>query len=439
MGPRREIVAIAAFAFTAAGLTAVGDYAFGLGDDFDALRLRMAAAFLIAAFILTAWRHVSRDPASDSPSLQAERSNPGSQMTPWIASELALASPDPSSRIRASSAPRDDGNLDGHAATEAPAEPRAAAPLADAAHPRIGDEISACNPIVRTLCDHVDGVVNNTEEVAIAIMTQSRKIDDAMNRLISFLARDPDPPIVEQAQVRLQDNARFLSEYAAARMAAMESARRQLFQLSGLAQRLDGAIQDAAGLSRPNGRLALHAGVEAAWREEADDGFSAASDVRTLSRQADDIGKRLQALRRAIADSLHALDERQGQERRDLSALASASGELEKDMRNLIGRQRSTLSKFLEESQNIAHFTTELNGSIQFQDVARQKLHGVTGVLYQLAEHSTLLATYVKSHGAEGRELDALFDSIVQLREVAAENSKIPHVPGSDCGHLELF
>ncbi len=364
MRPRREIAAIAAFASAAAVLTALSDYAFGFEASPGPASLRMATAFLIATLLLAAWRRLS-------------------------------------------------GVIDGHAALPAAgceqtapalAEGGMEAPLPPAVLTRLGEEISACNPIIHTLCDHVQTVVTNTEDVATNIMTQLRRVDDTITGLISFLrvsSRDKILPIVEQTEIRLHANNQILSDFLANRMAAMEKGRDQLSSIADFAHRQDVIVQGIRKLARQTNMLALNASIEAARVGEAGKGFAVvAAEVKALSRQTDqaalDISEGLQTLNNAIAESMDDLDARQDREHKDLNAIVAAIGELEQNMRVLIDQQRGTLTEIIQESESIAQLVIELNGSIQFQDIARQRLTGVTGVLHQIIRHAESLTNIVE-------------------------------------------
>jgi len=66
-------------------------------------------------------------------------------------------------------------------------------------------------------------------------------------------------------------------------------------------------------------------------------------------------------------------------------------------MGDLIAQQREALVKVKEDSEKIARLVFELMGSIQFQDVTRQKLDDVTGVLHQIADHAANLTAVIES------------------------------------------
>ncbi len=367
----------------------------------------MAVAFLITTFLLTAWRRVSR--IIDEPVAPPERSQ--EQTAP------------------------------------SHAEGRTGAPLPPAVLGRLGEEISACNPIIHTLCDHVQTVVTNTEDVAISIMTQLKKVDDTITGLITSLrinSRDNVLPVIEQTELRLHANNLFLSDFLAIRAAAMEKSSSQISGISELGLSLDVIVQSIRKLARQTSMLALNASIEAARAGSAGKGFAVvASEVKALSRQTDqaakDISEGLQRLNEAIAEGLDDLEARQGRERHDLHAMTCTIEELEKNMRLLIDQQRGTLAKMLQESEIIAELVIDLNGSIQFQDVARQRLNGVTEVLRQIMDHAASLKYFVETDGFYGENIESNFSSIERQRKLALEHSKIAHVSNSDSGLLELF
>lgn len=402
--PWRDIAAIAALAFAAAVLTALSDYALGFENSLGAVVLRMAAAFLIAAFLIAAWRRVT-----------------------CIPGELVALGNDQVD------SPEMGGRTD--------------APLPPAVLTWLGEEISACNPIIHTLCDDVQSVAANTEEAAIDIMTQLKKVDDTISELINFLrlnACDKFLPIVEQTEIRLRLKNKFVSEFLEIRMAAMEESHSQLASVSDLAHRLDTIVQRIRKQARQTDMLALNASLEAARTGSTGRGFAVvASEVKTLSRQTDqaakDISEGLQTLNDAIAGSLEALNARQGRESEDLKAIGSAICEIEQDMRLLIDQQRGSLDKMLQESERIEHLVIEINGSLQFQDVARQKLNSITGVLNQIVDHAVSLRRFVDARVFDEGNMEDVSTSIERQRELASENSKTGHFSRADTELLELF
>ena len=252
-------------------------------------------------------------------------------------------------------------------------------------------------------------------------------------------------PIIEQTEQRLRENNQILNNFLTNRSAAMDLQQRHLSSIADLAERLDTIVQSIRKVARQTNMLALNATIEAARAGVPGRGFAVvASEVKALSRQTDqaakDISEGLQTLKSAIAESIETLVVRQGQdERKDLFDIANAIHDLEQNMGSLIGQHRETLGKMRQESESIAELVIELIGSIQFQDVARQRLNGVTGVLHQIVDHAESLATFVGSDQFDEENVEGALASIQMQRRQASEHSKISHVAGTGSSVIELF
>ena len=146
---RFDFAAIVALSSAAAVLTALSDYALSLEKSPDAVSLRMVAAFFITALALAAARRLGRASTTERQEAPAQHHR----------KRLLISAP----------------HHQRHASV---------GPLV---MKRLGEEISACNPIVFTLCDHVQSVVANTEDVAMTIMAQLNKVDQTITELVRYL------------------------------------------------------------------------------------------------------------------------------------------------------------------------------------------------------------------------------------------------------------
>ncbi len=249
---------------------------------------------------------------------------------------------------------------------------------------------------------------------------------------------------MEQTELRLHANNQILGQFLTNRTEAMEKSRSHLSCIADLAQRLDIIVQSIRKLARQTNMLALNATIEAARAGVPGRGFAVvASEVKELSRQTDqaakDIGEGLQTLKSAIDESLEALIVGQGSERKDLDIIGSSISELEQNMGALIGQQRETLAKMRQESEKIAELVIELIGSIQFQDIARQKLNGVTGVLHQIVDHSATLNALMQSEKLDENDIDIALAGIETQRRATIKESELAHVGSGESQVIELF
>jgi len=407
MRPQYDLAALAGLASIAAALTVLSGYAIGTEKDLDAISLHMAAAFLITLLALAAMRYLTRVETGGHYNVRPKHEHERSLLPPSDRQNGAGSSP---VLLR-----------------------------------RLGEELAACNPIIHTLCDHVQNVVQNTEDVAIDIMTRLNRVDQAITELIDFLrasSHDKILPVIEQTEHRLHT---ILSDFLTNRTEAIFESRSHLGGIADSVQRLDAIVQSIRKVARQTNMLALNATIEAARAGVAGRGFAVvASEVKALARQTDqaakDIGEGLHALKDAIGESMEALVERQGREqRKDLDTMFSAIGELEQNMKTVTEQQQETLVKMREESEKIAHLVIDLIGSIQFQDVARQKLNGVTGVLHQIVAHSASLADIVGSDHLGGENIEGVLAAVEMQRRQAMESSKISHVAGANSNIIDLF
>ena len=282
----------------------------------------------------------------------------------------------------------------------------------------------------------------------MTIMAQLNRVDQTITELITYLrvsSHERILPVIEQTEQRLRANNQILADFLTNRTAAMDSNRSHLSCIADLAERLDTIVQSIRKVARQTNMLALNATIEAARAGVPGRGFAVvASEVKALSQQTDqaakDISEGLQTLKGAIADSVETLVVRQCQEeRRDLDAIATSTKELEQGMGTLIGQHRETLEKMRQESESIAQLVIDLIGSIQFQDVARQRLNGVTGVLHQIVDHADSLANFVGSEHFDEENVEGALASIQMQRRQASEHSKISHVTGAGSSMIELF
>jgi len=166
MRPRYDFAPIVALASAAAVLTALSDYALSMEKSLDAVSLRMVAAFFITLLALVAARRLG------SASTTEGREAPAQQHR----ERLLISAP----------------NHQRHASVD---------PLV---LKRLGEEISACNPIVFTLCDHVQDVVANTEaagRVATdATAFPQRSSHFVMNVHARWREQEQDRPCIEWAR-----------------------------------------------------------------------------------------------------------------------------------------------------------------------------------------------------------------------------------------------
>ncbi|KNY24197.1 hypothetical protein AKJ13_02775 [Methylobacterium sp. ARG-1] len=117
-----------------------------------------------------------------------------------------------------------------------------------------------------------------------------------------------------------------------------------------------------------------------------------AREVKELSSAsagtATRIAQDLASLRVSIRENFASLvTDRVESERGELMKIASAIASLTENMERLVAHQRDTLVKVQEESARIAQPIVRLIGSIQFQDVTRQRLQHLESIFAAARTH----------------------------------------------------
>lgn len=279
------------------------------------------------------------------------------------------------------------------AAPEADAQPE---PEPVASEPRLdltgalADHFTAYDRLFERASLDTASVTEETEAAAFDIMSSLKAVDGAMTDLLTFLDVSGSNvrvmEIVDQTDQQLIENRRLITVFLAQRDSDIEESQRRLEILDDTTEELTRAIDGVQTIARQTNLLALNATIEAARAGEAGRGFAVvAAEVKQLSHAsaatATRISQGLASLRESIRDNFATLvSQRIEGERGELTKISTAISGLTENMERLVSHQRDTLVKVQEESARIAEPVVQLIGSIQFQDVTRQRLQHLEGI-----------------------------------------------------------
>ncbi len=134
-------------------------------------------------------------------------------------------------------------------------------------------------------------------------------------------------------------------------------------------------------------------------------------------RAAADIRTGLDRLRDAIKESITALIETSVESQRaDMGEISAAITELTENLERLVSYQRDVLTKVQAEGEKIAHPIIEMMGSVQFQDVTRQRLEGLGGA-FALAKTHLVQVEQAVLNLPSGTELPEFIDVATEARQ----------------------
>ncbi|MGU3339472.1 methyl-accepting chemotaxis protein [Methylobacterium mesophilicum] len=318
--------------------------------------------------------------------------------TSWAAGRAAAAAARPPAgpeapgspeTMPAEAVPSPEGRRDG------PAGPAGAEPAEIQA--ALAEHLAVYDRLFERAATDTASVTVETEAAAYDIMTSLREVDGAMTELLSFLDLSGSNArvieIVDQTDQQLTANRQLIGDFLVRRDQDVVECRQRLDELDVATAQLTRATDGVQTIARQTNLLALNATIEAARAEKAGAGFAVvAKEVKELSNASADtatrIARDLAALRESIRENFSTLvTNRVEDERGELMKIAAAIASLTENMERLVAHQRDTLVKVQDESARIAQPIVRLIGSIQFQDVTRQRLQHLEGIFAAARTH----------------------------------------------------
>ncbi len=261
----------------------------------------------------------------------------------------------------------------------------------------LADHLAVYDRLFERAATDTASVTTETEAAAYDIMTSLREVDGAMSELLAFLdlsgSNTRVVEIVDQTDQQLTENRQLIGDFLVRRDEDVVTCRQRLDELDVATAQLTRATDGVQAIARQTNLLALNATIEAARAEKAGAGFAVvAREVKELSSAsagtATRIAQDLASLRVSIRENFASLvTDRVESERGELMKIASAIASLTENMERLVAHQRDTLVKVQEESARIAQPIVRLIGSIQFQDVTRQRLQHLEGIFAAARTH----------------------------------------------------
>lgn len=220
-----------------------------------------------------------------------------------------------------------------------------------------------------------------TEGSAVAILERVRRLDSTAGKLVEYLGRTEEQG--DHMQAELQASTEVIAEISAFIGRLPQQMREERAQMQGLLQHvlgLDQALARVNGFGRQIHLLSINAAIEAARAGERGRGFAViAAEVRKLSEESDvvvrTIAREIAEVREAVAKGFgDRRDEQDAQHVADAQRLLQSVDRLShvnEDMRQFYSTEIRIVSQY---NQMLSGEIVELMGSIQYQDIVRQKV-----------------------------------------------------------------
>lgn len=236
------------------------------------------------------------------------------------------------------------------------------------------------------LKDNTDSVIADTEQNAVSLMNQLRLVENGMEGLLAFITQSNDGvvQIIASTESQLSRSRTLIDEFSDRRVRDAASVNSAMNEIGRVVGELGKMVQIVRGIARQTRMLALNATIEAVRAGESGKGFAiVASEVKALSLQSDQaaiqIGEGIEKLEAAVQDSLQTIvGDRVAQEGSGFAVISEAVADLTHSLEGLITHQRDTLTRVQGDNEQMAEPIMQMIGSIQFQDVVKRRLQGLT-------------------------------------------------------------
>jgi methyl-accepting chemotaxis protein len=248
-------------------------------------------------------------------------------------------------------------------------------------------------------------VTEETEAAAYDIMTQLRAIDGSVFDLLGYMEKTHNSvaAVVEQTEQGIEDNRRVIAEFLKQHEGDIAASKSRLARIEGMATSLASATNGIRTIASQSNMLALNAMIEAARAGRSGAGFTVvANEVKMLAKMSDqaaqEINAGIETLRAAIREGLVVeMEKRVKSEQEELGKLSTSIGALTRQTEKLIAHQFDILGRIQAESKTIGDSVARLSGSIQFQDVTRQKLEHLSNISDIAHDHLSRVAETISS------------------------------------------
>jgi methyl-accepting chemotaxis protein len=277
-----------------------------------------------------------------------------------------------------------------------------ATPLADARARAVAAELSAFSTVTQIVRAQLIGVNEETGKAALVLVEQLQRIDGGVD---AILAAINESVAVSGSLVSLSQNQGSSRLAHIGERAGRESERNdeQEQAVAADSARLFSFISEIAEVAERTNILALNASIEAARAGAAGRSFAVvAREVRALSNRSTELAARIEsdvhATLKAIQDRFHELLSRSESAQRQVQAeLADEFATLTEHLAQLMETQDSTIQNVQRRGEEVAALVIGLLASLQFQDVTRQQVEQVVGVLRAIDQHNNDLGRFLIS------------------------------------------
>ena len=305
-------------------------------------------------------------------------------------------------------------------------------PQAAAGNPgveRAAAELRGYAPFTEILERQMRSVIDLSEAAAGSILANLTGVDARIGALLRFIQHAGSGDQAERVVALIETQVKACRE-----LFDKFAVRQRENALIGMEQRSKIAAEKLAvldvlegvnGIARQTTMLSLNVSIEAARAGEAGKGFSIiANEIRKLSSGAQSIATEVQT---RVEEMMHKMtvglqeqtEQRECAEREAIANITETLSALTDNLTTIISHQRDILRKVEHEGEAISQPIMDIMGSIQFQDIIRQKLEQLVRIAAMVDDHVNSISTMLETRDDMWAgdtlpdKLDAMFDGYV--------------------------
>jgi methyl-accepting chemotaxis protein len=260
----------------------------------------------------------------------------------------------------------------------------------------LGDQLSGLPAYLAVLREQIEGAQRETEQAVLKVVEHMSSIHGESNRQVrrieESMSSGADIAAASQSQARTNEETReVLSRYVDERQQQLARTEQRMRFLSAEVGALKEMMDGISQIARQTNLIALNAAIEAARAGDVGRGFAVvAAEVRRLSIRTAELAESIDARMSTIVEHTRR-DLEQATDQSGNSGEASQLARIREDnalMQQRFGEAAETLVSLVSGVQQAnAGIVDEISvvlGTIQFQDVLRQRLQHISGAMLEI-------------------------------------------------------